>query len=77
MQLTLNHSHDDTEEGFVRREETSSSSECVTLHEALEGMLGKHFNDSSTLVCGFRVPLHVSCSVLKDLVKLVGSQLIR
>jgi hypothetical protein len=72
----LNHGLHDTEETFVRREETVSTSEGVALQPTLQSVLGEHLNDSTTVVGGLGVPLEIPVGDLETLVKLVGGEFV-
>ena len=68
---------DDTQERFIRREETGTSSESIALEHTLARVFGQNFYDTSTLVPASDIPLEVTTTIPENGVKLVGDKLIR
>jgi len=70
------HGVDDGQEGFIAGEETGSTSEGVTLHHALHGVLGQNLDDSTTLSSAGNVPLEVAPRIVKHGIQLVRHKLV-
>lgn len=67
---------DNSQERFVRREESSPAREGVALHHALASVLRQNLDDTSTICTSGLVPLEVTTGVLKDGIKLVGDKFV-
>lgn len=79
IELAVLHHHcvDDTQEALIAGEDSSSTGQCIALHEALAGMLAEDFDDSSTSGIGKLIPLEIAPGMLEDSVNLIAYQLIR
>jgi len=72
----LNHGLYDTQERLVRREQSMSSSQGVTLQPTLKSVLREHLNNPSTIVGSLGIPLEVPVGDLETFIKLVGVELV-
>lgn len=76
LAVLYHHRMNDTQETLIRREDTSSTSESISLQETLAGMLAEDLDDTASLSVGELVPLKVSACVVEYCIKLVADQFI-
>lgn len=71
------HCVDDTKEALIRREESNTASEGISLHETLTQVFTENLDNPAIASIGELIPLEVAAGVVKHSVKFIALQFIR